>query len=142
MRHQNIIAAVALLLFIAVSGSARAEGALAVGMTFNLTDDGIAVGAVVNSPNREKAEQVALEQCRGFKGAPKATPNCVVIANFRRGCYAVAFDPSTKEPGYGYAIAPTKAAAEARAIALCKMRSRDERKSACALDLTNCDERE
>jgi hypothetical protein len=142
MRHQNIIAAVALLLFIVVSGSVRAEGALAVGMTFQLTDDGIAVGAVVNSSDREKAEQVALEQCRGFKGAPKAVPNCVVIANFRRACYAVAFDPSTKEPGYGYAIAPTKALAEARAIALCKMRSREERKSACALDLTNCDERE
>ena len=142
MRHQNTVAAIILLSFVVVSGPAQAEGALAVGMTVNITDDGIAVGAVVNSPDRERAEQVALEQCRGFKGAPKATPNCVVIANFRRGCYAVAFDPSTKEPGYGYAVAPTKALAEARALALCRMRSREERKPTCAIDLTNCDERE
>jgi hypothetical protein len=138
----GLMAGVSLLILASFSVPARAEGALAVGVTSEIVKDGVAVGAVVNAATRDRAEQVALEQCRGFQGAPRAVPNCKLVASFRRQCYAVAFDPSTDEPGYGFAVAKTKELAEEAAINECRKRSRDERKSFCKLDLNNCDVRD
>jgi hypothetical protein len=141
MRYQVYFAAAVLFIAIAAPvNSARTEGALAIGIPADFAKDGFAVGGAINFPNRAEAERRALQECRDFKGAPKATVRCAVVANFKRECYAIAFDPDTGTHGYGFAVAQTRAVAEDRAMAACRMRSDENRRNACRLDLVRCDE--
>ena len=140
MRQFCLVAAA--LLLSAVTSGARAEGALAIGITPNFAQEGFAVGGSINYSTRAEAERRALDECRGFKGAPKASARCELVATFRRECYAIAFDPDANTHGYGFAVSPTRQLAEDRALAACRMRSDDNRKNSCKLDLVRCDERE
>lgn len=143
MRFRTGLIVLALLFgFAALPEPLRAEGALAVGLTPNFARDGFAVGGAINFPNRDEAERRALQECRGFKGAPDAVKRCAIVANFRRECYAIAFDPADDTHGYGFAVAQTRALAEDRAMGACEMRSDDRRKGRCVLNLVRCDERD
>ncbi|MBX3513273.1 MAG: DUF4189 domain-containing protein [Xanthobacteraceae bacterium] len=142
MRRQFYCVAAAILLSAAASGATRAEGALAIGITPNFAQEGFAVGGSINYSTRAEAERRALDECRGFKGAPKASARCEIVATFRRECYAIAFDPDADTHGYGFAVSPTRQLAEDRALAACRMRSDENRKNSCKLDLVRCDERD
>jgi hypothetical protein len=140
--HRFFAAAISLFAIVASTDAVRAEGALAIGLTPNFAQDGFAVGGSINYSSRAEAERRALEECRGFKGAPKASARCAIVATFRRECYAIAFDPDDNTHGYGFAVAQTRALAEDRALAACQLRSDENRKRFCKLDLVRCDEQD
>jgi len=122
--------------------AAISEGAFAVGSTGNVAKDGIAYGGAYNHRTREAAIAGAVEACRKFSGAPRAVKLCEVVATFKRECYASANDPKGGTPGTGWAVAPSKATAEARALAACRATAGAGRRDFCKVDQGNCDERE
>ena len=126
---------------VAMAGSAAyADGALAVGSTADVVNDGIAVGSSVNDPSAEEAEQTALEQCRGYQPAPKAAAQCRSVGTFKGECFAISFDPGDGTPGAGWAIAATKALAEQRAIANCQITAGEDRRDFCRIEDSGCDQ--
>jgi hypothetical protein len=135
----------------------RAEGALAMGYSGNVTKDGIAVGTAWNEPNKERARALALKRCQDYKPAPKMAARCKVITTFSRSCAATAFDPKFGTPGAGVALGPDKDSAEAMALAMCEVTAGPGRLTACivmkgsgaisstvasSVDGTVCDSRE
>jgi hypothetical protein len=119
---------------------ARSEGALAVGSTGNVTKEGIAFGTAINSKTREQAVATAMEYCRKYASAPKASLHCQLVGAFKRQCYAVALDPKAGTPGAGWSIAPDQATAEQRAIATCKTSAGKNRAQFCVVQKSKCDE--
>jgi hypothetical protein len=133
---------VALIAIVAVAASspAAADGALAVGSTSDVAKDGIAVGTSINYKSAEEAVEAALKRCSDYKPAPKAAALCMSIGSFKGECYAVSFDPKAGTPGAGWAIASTKALAEERAIANCKITAGANRREFCKIEESKCDE--
>jgi hypothetical protein len=138
IRLGSVIAMVAMAAV--ATSSANADGALAVGSTANVSNDGIAVGTSVNYKTAAEAEQAALKRCSDYKPAPKAAAQCISVGTFRGECYAVSFDPKEGTPGAGWAIASTKALAEERAIANCKVTAGEDRRDFCRIEESKCDE--
>ena len=133
------ICAVAWLEALSVSWPAAAEGALAVGASGNVAKDGIALGGAIDKPTKQAAIDQALETCRKYDGAPKMAAICRIVATFRRECFAINFDPKPGTPGVGWAIGPTKAAAEERALAACQTTAGAARRKFCKLEQSFCD---
>jgi len=119
---------------------ARADGALAVGSTSDVVRDGIAVGTSINYKTADEALEAALQRCHDYKAAPKAAALCQSVGTFKGECYAVSFDPKAGTPGAGWAIAPTKALAEERALANCKITAGSVRAEFCRIEESKCDE--
>ena len=113
--------------------SSNAESALAIGSTGNVAKDGVAIGAVVNRPTKEKAIAAALEECQLCPSAKLAAQRCKVITTFTRQCFATAFDPKKGTPGAGFAIGPDKQSAEAIALAVCQMTAGIDRVKYCVV---------
>jgi uncharacterized protein (DUF1501 family) len=131
----------ALLAAAALAASpARADGALAVGSTSDVIRDGIAVGTSVNYKTADEALDAAMQRCRNYKPAPKAAALCQSVGTFKGECYAVSFDPKAGTPGAGWAIAPTKALAEERAMTNCQITAGANRAEFCKIEESNCDE--
>jgi hypothetical protein len=148
-RDMNRIAAVliALMLPVCLTGPTRsfAEGALAVGSTGNVAEDGIAIGDAVNYSTPESAAATALANCRGrnnHRTAPKAVPLCHIVGNFRRQCDASALDPANRTPGAGWAIAATKEEAESQALANCQAAAGASRSQFCRIISSQCDKKD
>jgi hypothetical protein len=118
---------------------ARADGALAVGSTSDVIKDGIAFGIAINYSSADEALQAALGRCHGFKSAPKAAALCLSVGTFKGECYAIAFDPKDATPGAGWAIAPSKALAEERAMANCRVTAGTDRREFCKIAESKCD---
>ena len=120
---------------------AQADAAAAVGLIGGNGNQGIALGSVVDEANLEDARTKAVETCRRFAGAPKAAQFCTVVLTFKNECFAVAFDPKPGPRGYGWATGPTKATAEERAVAQCRLTADPGRRDFCAIDKeqTKCD---
>jgi hypothetical protein len=139
---KSIVAAL-LLAFataMAMTGNVMADGALAVGVTGNLRD-GSSFGYANDMMTREIAQAAALEECRAVKVASaKVKANCRVVATYRRECVAVAMTPQA--PGFGYAVAADKTAAEERAIAACRPTAGKGRGHLCRVDGSHCDTQE
>jgi hypothetical protein len=125
---------------LAASSPAGAAGALAVGSTSDVANDGIAVGHSINYNTAEEARAAALKRCREYKPAPKAAAKCQSVATFAGECYAVSFDPKPGTTGVGWAIASTKALAEERALENCKAIA-GSRRDYCRLQESKCDEK-
>ena len=119
---------------------ARADGALAVGSTSDVIRDGIAVGTSINYKTPDEALEAALRRCHDFKPAPKAAALCQSVGTFKGECYAVSFDPKAGTPGAGWAIAPTKALAEERALTNCQITAGASRAEFCKIEESKCDE--
>ena len=132
---------VALIAIAAVASSpAGADGALAVGSTSDVIKDGIAVGTSINYKTADEAAAAALQRCHDYKPAPKAAALCMSVGTLKGECYAVSFDPKAGTPGAGWAIASTKALAEERAIANCKITAGEGRRDFCRIEESKCDE--
>jgi hypothetical protein len=130
------------ILLAAVQGMtpvARAEGALAVGASGNFAKDGFAVGGAIDKATKQDAIDQALATCRKYEGAPKMAAICRIVATFRRECFAINFDPKPGTPGVGWAVGPTKAAAEERALAACQTTAGAARRKFCKLEQSFCD---
>lgn len=137
VRNSRIAIGVLAVLLIGV-GSASADGAFVVGSTGNLGTDGIAMGYTVNAGSTASAIDSATQRCREFN-APKANKRCTLAATFRNECLAVALDPTPGMNGTGWSFGPSKQAAEARAMAVCKATANPGRASACVIQASVCD---
>jgi hypothetical protein len=119
-----------------------AEGALAVGSTGDVAKDGIAIGDATNYATRQDATASALVYCRGRNNsriAPKAAVLCQIVATFTRQCGASALDRANHTPGFGWAIAATKEAAESQALANCQATAGASRSQSCKIFTSFCD---
>ncbi len=141
-RARAMLAGAALLLGAALlpSQGVRAEGAMAVGSTGDISKDGLAIGRSRNDPSQEVAERKALQACRDFKDAPQRTRDrCRIVANYKNECAASALDPKAGTPGWGYAIARDSDTAGERALGACKATAGEGREKFCRLDEMVCD---
>jgi hypothetical protein len=122
-----------------MTSAARAEGALAIGTSGNFAKDGFALGGAIDKATKQDAIDQALTTCRKYEGAPKMAAICRIVATFRRECFAINFDPKPGTPGVGWAVGPTKAAAEERALAACQTTAGAARRKFCKLEQSFCD---
>ena len=124
------------------SNPGAAEGALAIGTTGNVANDGIALGTGYNYATRQGAIDRALAECRGRTDAPKATPFCQIVGTFTRQCAATALDPKAGTPGAGWAIAASQQKANSQALANCRATAGANRRQFCKVDTSECDTRD
>jgi uncharacterized protein DUF4189 len=118
---------------------AMAMGALAAGIPDDIAAQGVAVGTGYNFSSRDEAEQRALAECKK-RDAPQSTlALCKIIAHFDNQCVAVSLDPKDGTPGFGWAIGPTDAAANAEALQICRQTAGSGRAAYCEQSQTNCD---
>ena len=116
---------------------AAAEGAMALGVTGNITKDGYAIGINVNSGSEAEARDAALKYCQSH-GSAVARAKCEIFATFRDQCAAEAEDPQPGTPGAGWAVAADKAAAEKMAMMNC-LATAGDRGSFCKVVTSVCD---
>jgi hypothetical protein len=137
----QVVAAVMLIgLAIAEAAPAWAYGAIAVGTTGSIKQDGIAYGYSRNFPTEAEANERALKECREFPAASsKATGNCSIRTTFRNECYAVANDPKDGTPGTGWSVAADKETASVRALAACKASAGRDREQYGVVETSKCD---
>jgi hypothetical protein len=117
--------------------SAAAEGAMALGVTGNITKDGYAIGINVNSSSEGDASDAALKYCQSH-GSDVARAKCEIFATFSNQCAAEAEDPQPGTPGAGWAIAADKSAAEKMAMTNC-LATAGDRGSFCKVVTSVCD---
>ncbi len=109
-----------------------AAGAVAVGQT----RAGDSYGVAWSYDTYTEAKQVAMSDCRKSKyGAPA----CRIVSTFQDECAAFAFASENRD-GFGWAVAPSAAAARVSALAMCRESSDDPKHSGCEIDRTACDE--
>src|ERR1700683_3151912 len=125
------------LVVAAWSHGAAAEGAMALGVTGNITKDGYAIGINVNSSSEAEASDAALKYCQSH-GSDVARAKCAIFATFRDQCAAEAEDPQPGTPGAGWAIAADKASAEKMAMMNC-LATAGDRGSFCKVVTSVCD---
>ena len=119
---------------------ARADGAIAVGVPADVAKDGFAYGRNVNSPSQQTARDRALDLCRHAKNSTEeARRLCTVVMSFHRQCVAVAMDPQAGTPGVGWAVAPTRDAAEQQALSNCMATAGPNRRQFCVKSDSACD---
>src|SRR3981081_786875 len=118
---------------------ARAEGALAVGASGNFAKDGFAVGGAIDKATKQDAIDQALATRPKYEGDPNMAGMCRIVATFRRECFAINFDPKPGTPGVGWAIGPTKAVAEERALAARHATAGAARRTCGKLEQSFCD---
>ena len=116
---------------------AASEGAMALGVTGNITKDGYAIGINVNSSGQAEASDAALKYCQSH-GSDVARAKCEIFATFRDQCAAEAEDPQPGTPGAGWAIAADKSAAEKMAMMNC-LATAGDRGSFCKVVTSVCD---
>jgi len=132
------LTAVCYTLFVAPwSHGAAAEGAMALGVTGNITKDGYALGININSGSEAEARDAALKYCQSH-GSDVARAKCEIFATFRDQCAAEAEDPKPGTPGAGWAIAADKSAAEKMAMTNC-LATAGDRGSFCKVVTSVCD---
>jgi Domain of unknown function (DUF4189) len=127
----------AILVVAAWSHGAAAEGAMALGVTGNITKDGYAIGINVNSSSEAEARDAALKYCQSH-GSDVARAKCEIFATFRDQCAVEAEDPQAGTPGAGWAIAADKSAAEKMAMMNC-LATAGDRGSFCKVVTSVCD---
>lgn len=129
-----------LIAALAAPAPALSEGAIAVGMPADVGKEGVAFGWVINSRSRQDAERESLKQCHDFQDAPKSTRAlCTVMRTFKNECFAIALDPEPGTPGVGWAVLPSKAAADSKAMADCRATAGRSRESFCKVTSSRCD---
>jgi len=136
-RSVSLTAVCCALIVAAWSQGAAAEGAMAIGVTGNITKDGYAIGINVNSGSEAEARDAALKYCKSH-GSDVARAKCEIFATFRDQCAVEAEDPQPGTPGAGWAIAADKAVAEKMAMINC-LATAGDRGSFCKVVTSVCD---
>lgn len=122
------------------SGTARADGALAVGLPEEGAQEGFAYGFATGwSP--EEAEKRALAECRKLRGSTSSTVRdlCHIVETFDRGCVAVAMDQENGTPGVGWGVGGDRTTAERAAITACHGTAGEGRRLFCKIDAFACE---
>lgn len=131
--------ALAFITIILLPRPATAAGALAVGVPSDVAKGGFTYGSGLDKPSEDEARETALKACRGSRDAvkdPKLASLCVVVGTFHDQCFAIAWDPKPGTPGVGWAISPTKQAADSQALANCRATAGKGRRDYCVVDAT------
>lgn len=137
-RHAAAAALLAAALLAPVPGAC--DGALAVGAPADIAKDGFAYGRNVNSPTEAAASDKALDLCRHAKeSTDTARGLCTIVTSFKGQCVSVAMDPQEGTPGVGWAVAPTREAAEQQALARCMDTAGADRRQFCVKSDSACD---
>ncbi len=125
---------------IALTGTAAAHGALAIGMVDNdKKNAGVSLGWGTEYATPEGAAADALKWCRNSPGMKQeAMDACRLVVSFSGACFATAFNRTPKASGFGWAVGPTKEAASASALASCRD-SAGAQADLCTPDLAECD---
>jgi Domain of unknown function (DUF4189) len=132
------LTAICCALFVAAwSHDAAAEGAMALGVTGNITKDGYAIGININAGSEAEARDAALKYCQSH-GSDVARAKCEIFATFHNQCAAEAEDPKPGTPGAGWAIAADKPVAEKMAMMNC-LATAGDRGSFCKVVTSVCD---
>lgn len=118
---------------------ALAWGAIAVGQSGNIAQDGFAFGGAINLSSEDQARTSAVNTCRQFVGAPKMAAMCAVVQSFHAQCYSMAEDPQPGTPGAGWAVGPDAATAARQAMDICKQTAGANRVQFCKTSETFCD---
>lgn len=123
------------------AGSARADGALAVGLPEEGAQEGFAYGFATGYGAGE-AERRAVAQCRKSRGSASRDVRdlCRVVETFSSGCVAMAMDPKNGTPGVGWGLGPDRVTAERRAITACHETAGEGRRLSCKIDAWSCEE--
>lgn len=136
-RRLAVVLAALPLVLAGLAGSARADGALAIGMKESGAQDGFDYGYSFGY-EPEKAKTEAMKECR--KQGGDVARLCRVVEVFSKACLAVAMDPKNGTSGVGWGIAPTKILAERMAIAACHETANEGRRLECKIDASVCEE--
>jgi len=107
----NWLGALALGLAMGASGTALANGALAID-----SNQGSRYGYSYDYPTMREAERRALRECG---------PGCRVVLRFPTGCGAYAADQEPGSTAYGWGTASSSGAAQSRALSECRARGRN-----------------
>ena len=118
---------------------AGAWGAIAVGQSGNIAQDGFAFGGAINQPTEDAAKKSAVDTCSRFTGAPKMAAQCAVVQSFHGQCYSMAEDPEAGTPGAGWAVGPDASSAEQKAMDICRQTAGASRVQYCKTSETFCD---
>jgi hypothetical protein len=133
MRYARTIA-----LFLSLSTlwpiSAGADGALAVGMSPNLGENGVVWGFSANWANADKARRAALQRCQEQAETDEMKQSCYVISDVYHGCIGSALAPDGHY-GFGWGIAPNVQTAKYLAMEMCKSTAGVD--AASCLDITD-----
>ncbi|MCE1235214.1 MAG: DUF4189 domain-containing protein [Hyphomicrobiales bacterium] len=121
-------------------GTARADGALAVGLPEEGAQVGFAYGYATGWPAKEAAKR-ALAECRKQRGSASRTVRdlCRIVETFDHGCVAVAMDPKNGTPGVGWGVGDDRVSAERTAIAGCHETAGEGRRLSCKVDAFACE---
>jgi Domain of unknown function (DUF4189) len=135
-------AALALAATLLMPHPSAADAAVAVGVPPDVSKSGYAYGRNINNSSMEEAKERALYNCHTAKDASEdARRLCIVVMTFRDQCVSVALDPQAGTPGAGWAVAPTKEAAESQAMAQCIATAGPNRRDSCKTSDSACDSR-
>jgi hypothetical protein len=124
----------------------QSEGAVALAKPQSIAEGGWAVGISWNWRSGGEAKRRAMTECRSVQETPAETRKlCKIVTHFRNQCAAIAkvseFQGSSPvdDVGFGWAVAPTKRAAEEQALAMCRATDRQGNAKSCFVSLTGCD---
>jgi hypothetical protein len=113
-------AALCLLLCLACPLSARADGALAVGISPNLGENGVSWGSATNWANLDQARRYALQSCQNSAQSDEIKASCFVLTDVYHECIAFAAEPDGHNGGFGWGIGPNIQTAKYLAMEMCK----------------------
>ncbi len=139
MRVAIIIAVILLgLVWSCSSNGARAEGAAVLGVGLGgIGPGGYVLHLATNKATKKDAEMAAFGPCHQSR-SPEAR-NCRIIATFSKRCFAAAGDVESGQPGFGWAVENTVAAARKSALEKCKKTAREGREQFCVVEANGCD---
>ena len=140
---RDTLAAIAVLVvLVPVSGAlapAYPFGAVAVALSGDVSQDGVAIGVAADKPTQDEANDVALQECNKRRTADKVKVQCKLVGTFNNQCAADALDPEPGTPGFGWAIGADKSSTEGQALANCKATSSSSRQPFCRIGTSLCD---
>ena len=122
------------LLTLAISSSARGEGALAVAIPDEGLGKNFAYAWKVRASSADEARKEALQECQEAAKQNKIPPGkCKIVEVFKGQCVAVATDRA-KDWWSGWGVGKDEATARARALRQCKVGGK-----ACSVNNLDCD---
>jgi len=130
--------AVALAATLANIGPSVAAGAIAIGQPDDVAKRGISMGFSTNRETMDEAKARSLKLCEN-SGSLMSSLLCEVVATFENKCVAVAIDPASQTPGFGWAVADTEQASKDNALSNCRATAGPTRRNACEITDSSCD---
>ena len=132
LTYQSSTIALSAIVYLLSTSVSLSEGAVALGLAGDVSRYGYSIGIVVGRDREADARREALDWCRTRSAGTKETrSNCEIVITFRDQCVAEANDPEPGTPGFGWAVGPTRQAAERSAMVNCEATAGSSRQRFC-----------